>query len=181
MRSGTEPEIVPTLTLVTGGARSGKSAWTLHAASALPGRRVFIATAEARDEEMRLRILKHRGERGSGWGTEESPLEIVDSLSRLRQTHDVLILDCLTLWVSNLIEGNRDVPAAFQQLRAELEQPCSSRVFLVTNEVGWGIVPENALARRFRDLAGHLNQEMAALAQRVVLVVSGIPVVIKDG
>jgi len=168
------------VTLVTGGARSGKSAWALAQASALPGRRVLLATAEARDEEMRHRILRHQQERGDEWETVETPLEVPECLRSLRTRSEVVLLDCLTMWVSNLMETGHDPLEAFARLRQELQTPSRSDVFLVTNEVGLGIVPENAMARQFRDLAGSLNQEVAAVANRVVLVVSGIPVTVKE-
>ncbi len=167
------------LTLVTGGARSGKSSWALAQASALPGRKVIIATAEALDEEMRNRIRKHQQERGTDWETVETPVDVPECLADLRRSADVVILDCLTMWISNLMGRSLEPMNAFCRLRDELKAPAPSDVFLVTNEVGLGIVPDNAMARRFRDFAGRLNQAMAALADRVVLVVSGIPVTIK--
>lgn len=170
-------------TLVIGGCRSGKSRIALAEAEAVAaGRRVFIATAEPFDEEMRARIRAHRAERGAAWRTVEAPTALVDAIARHgAEPGGVLVVDCLTLWASNLLleeaSGGRlaaEIPRLTRALAA-LRSP----VILVANEVGAGVVPENALARRFRDAAGALNQAVAAAAEKVIWVVAGIPVRIK--
>ncbi len=160
------------LTLVLGGARSGKSR---HAESLVVGPRVYVATAEALDEEMRERIAAHRAAR-EGWETVEAPLNVAAALRGAGNR--AVLVDCLTLWLSNLLLGEHDIPAASDALEAALEARVAPTV-LVANEIGFGIVPGNALARRFRDEAGRLNQRIAERADAVVLVVAGIPVRIK--
>ncbi|MCF4164764.1 bifunctional adenosylcobinamide kinase/adenosylcobinamide-phosphate guanylyltransferase [Zavarzinia compransoris] len=174
------PATLPALTLVLGGARSGKS----RCAEALvtgggPGPWHYVATAQALDDEMRARIARHREERaGAGaWRTVEAPVELAAALDGLPGDAAVLV-DCLTLWLTNLILAEHDLPGAFAALEAALARRRGPTV-LVANEVGLGIVPDNALARRFRDEAGRLNQRLAARAGRVFFVVAGIPVVVK--
>ncbi len=168
--------------LITGGTRSGKSRNALTIADALPGKRVFLATAEALDAEMSERIAKHKAERGPDWITIEEPL---DPVGRMQASDaDVMIFDCLTLWISNLMMRDRPPEAILQAVRdliAECERKRRTCI-VITNEVGAGIVPDNALSRRFRDVAGEANQRIAAAFDEVVHMVSGIPVVIKkDG
>ncbi|TJZ93738.1 bifunctional adenosylcobinamide kinase/adenosylcobinamide-phosphate guanylyltransferase [Paracoccus gahaiensis] len=160
------------LTLVTGGARSGKSALAerLVARHALP--RIYLATAEARDGEMGQRILEHQRQRGPDWRTIEAPLDLAGAL-RATDGQGVRLVDCLTLWMSNG-EGRADVDALVMTLR---QQSCP--VVLVTNELGQGIVPANALARRFRDDHGRMNQAVAQIADQVWMAVSGLPVRLK--
>jgi adenosylcobinamide kinase/adenosylcobinamide-phosphate guanylyltransferase len=162
---------------VSGGARSGKTRYALARAESWPGSLLYIATAEIRDEEMRRRIERHRAERGARWETAETPLDPAGAVDGAAGRGAVL-LDCLTLWTSNLLErhGEDDgaILAAADHLAAALRH-APAPVVVVTNEVGWGIVPENALARRFRDLAGSVNQRVAAAADEAVLVVSGLP------
>jgi len=164
------------LTLVLGGARSGKSRYAESLVTAIPGPWIYVATAEARDAEMAERIAAHQARRGAGWRTLETPRDVVGALS----AHGTapLLVDCLTLWLANALLASADVDAEIERLEAALEQ-ASAPLVLVANEVGFGIVPDNALGRRFRDLQGLLNQRIAARADRVVLVVAGLPLTIK--
>jgi adenosylcobinamide kinase/adenosylcobinamide-phosphate guanylyltransferase len=162
--------------LLLGGARSGKSRIAQTRAEALPGELVYIATGEALDAEMAERIARHRAERGARWRTVEAPLDLPEAIRR--EGVGVLLVDCLTLWLSNLILGEHDIAAATDRLLAALDT-ARSTVLLVSNEVGMGIVPENALARRFRDEAGRLNQRVAAAADEVLLVAAGLPLRMK--
>lgn len=167
----------PGLILVTGGARAGKSAFALAHAHALGLDQVsFIATAQALDEEMHQRIQQHRAERPAAWETLEEPLELPFALVRARGR--VVLLDCLTLWVSNLMQVEREVLPEVEKLLAVRAQT-GKTLLVVTNEVGLGIVPANALARRYRDLLGAANRRMAQEADRVYLLVAGIPVKLK--
>ncbi|MBI3499601.1 MAG: bifunctional adenosylcobinamide kinase/adenosylcobinamide-phosphate guanylyltransferase [Proteobacteria bacterium] len=171
----------PKLTLVLGGARSGKSAYAegLALEMAAGGRITYIATAEAGDEEMAERIRRHRARRDSAWKTVEEPLGLPAALARHGRSGGPVIVDCLTLWLSNLMGAGRDVAAATAALLQTLAG-LAGPIILITNEVGQGIVPENKLAREFRDLAGLANQRLAAAADRVVLVVAGLPVILKE-
>ena len=164
--------------LVTGGARSGKSRYAIQCAEGLARERIYLATAEALDSEMAERIAAHRRARGPGWKTIEEPLEIA---ARLSQPLPVVV-DCLTLWVSNLLMRH-GIDAEFDAVFVEFVaafRAAENPVIVVTNEVGQGIVPDNRLARRFRDVAGQLAQRVAAAADRVVLLVAGIPLSIKS-
>jgi len=165
------------LTLVLGGARSGKSRYAESLITALPQPWIYVATAEAGDTEMAARIEAHRTRRGEGWRMIEAPRDLADALTACGEAP--ALVDCLTLWLSNLLLADVDLDAQFARLEAALAQ-AAAPVVLVANEVGSGIVPDNALARRFRDAQGALNQKMAARADRVVLVVAGIPLVVKD-
>lgn len=163
--------------LITGGARAGKSRFAQAQAQALGQERVsFVATAEALDEEMQQRIAKHRAERPPAWETLEAPLEVAQAVQQAR--HRVVLLDCLTLWVSNLMLAERAVLPAVEHLLA-IRAQTGRTLLVVSNEVGLGIVPENPLARRYRDLLGAANQRIAQEAQQVYLLVAGIPVQIK--
>ena len=169
---------MPQLTLVLGGARSGKSrfAETLVTASRPPW--VFVATAEPSDAEMAERIALHRSRRSDDWRTIEAPGDLAAALAAVALNAPILV-DCLTLWLSNRMLANGDLETEI----ARLETALSDRrgpVVLVSNEVGFGIVPDNELARRFRDLQGRLNQRLAAHADRVVLMVAGLPIVVKE-
>ncbi len=168
-------------TLVLGGARSGKSRYAQTQAEAAAARGggalLLIATGQALDEEMRARIIAHRRARGDAWRTLEAPLDLPATIMGLHK-RDVVVVDCLTLWLSNLLLAEMDVAEQCCALLAAL-RPLPNPIWLVTNEVGLGIVPENALARRFRDAAGHLHQELAAMAAQVVLVVAGLPLTLK--
>jgi len=167
------------ITLVIGGAKSGKSLYALNRASAYPGAKAYVATAQAFDAEMEERIKKHKMERGDGWHTFEEPLGIAATLKEITETHDVIVIDCLTLWLSNLLLGDADREKEIKSFLSSLVVRHSSQVFIVSNEVGQGIVPDNALSRQFRDLAGHLNQKVAHIADEVYLITAGIPMRIK--
>jgi len=170
-----------TLTLVLGGARSGKSAYAEQAAAtavaARGGRMVMIATAEARDEEMKARIAAHRSQRGDGWHTVEAPLDLAKAITELRED-DRAVADCLTLWVSNLLAADMPVDKQADALITALLHR-RQQTWLISNEVGFGIVPDNALARRFRDECGRLHQRLAAAADSVIMMVAGLPLTLK--
>ncbi len=168
--------------LLIGGCRSGKSAHALRLAEDMQtDRKLFVATCQPDDDEMRARVARHQRERDGSWETLEVPLE----LSRTLECHDtignVILVDCLTLWLTNLII-NQLPEVELEQRIATLEQTLAAMnvpVLLVTNEVGQGIVPENRLARQFRDWAGHMNRKMAQRAHQVIWMVAGIPVMVK--
>jgi adenosylcobinamide kinase / adenosylcobinamide-phosphate guanylyltransferase len=171
--------VAPSLFIV-GGARSGKSRFAIERFSP-DARIVFVATAEARDEDMIKRIARHRADRPSRWSTIEEPFELVTRLRRLDGGPDGIIVDCLTLWVSNLVlRGDRD-DAILEQADAlaGLIRGGRSPLALVSNEVGEGVHPETAMGLRFRDLLGHVNQRVAAACETVVLMVAGIPLAVK--
>ena len=170
------------ITLVLGGARAGKSAYAerLIAGSLGPGQTaLYVATAEVRDDEMADRIAQHRARRGPLWETREVPLELPDALRTAGRSGQPVLVDCLTLWVSNLLGAERDIGAATAQLIDALRE-VRGPLALVSNEVGLGIVPDNALARAFRDHAGRLHQSIAQIADRVVFVAAGLPLVLKE-
>jgi adenosyl cobinamide kinase/adenosyl cobinamide phosphate guanylyltransferase len=164
------------LTLVLGGARSGKSRHAEALAMRAAGPWTYVATAEIYDEEMRARIAEHRARRGESWLTVEAPLDLAGAVVAARG--NAVLVDCLTLWLSNLMHAGRDLDAETAKLEAALDA-AGVPVFLVSNEVGLGIVPENALARRFRDAAGRLHQRLAARADHVLLMVAGLPLTVK--
>lgn len=166
--------------LITGGARSGKSKYAEERAMRLGTKLLYLATGEPGDEEMLRRIAEHRRRRGEKWMTVEEPVEVVRELLRRQGRIDCAVVDCLTLWVSNLlIRGGEDgVQKAVEDLIEELPR-LDFHLLFVTNEVGGGIVPDNPLARQFRDLAGWTNQHIAESAHEVVLMVAGIPLVVK--
>jgi adenosylcobinamide kinase/adenosylcobinamide-phosphate guanylyltransferase len=162
--------------LIGGGSRSGKSSFALRLARERGTRLGYLATAQALDEEMAERARLHRADRGSDFTTFEEPLDIARVICEQQAQLEVMIVDCLTLWLSNHLLLDREPPAApLLEVAANSSLTC----ILVTNEVGCGIVPENALARRFRDLAGRLNQDAAARAAEVYWTVFGIPMRIK--
>jgi adenosylcobinamide kinase/adenosylcobinamide-phosphate guanylyltransferase len=163
--------------LITGGARSGKSRRAEARVRSLPGRPVYIATAEALDAEMAERIAHHRIRRGNDWIEREVPLDLAEVLTET-DGGGARLVDCLTLWLSNLLHAGRDWSHETELLTRTLQQQ-RSPVVLVTNEVGLGIVPDNALARKFRDAAGLLNQGVAAVADEVEFVVAGLPMRLK--
>jgi adenosylcobinamide kinase / adenosylcobinamide-phosphate guanylyltransferase len=170
------------VTLVLGGARAGKSAYAerLIAGGLAPGQTgLYIATAEAHDAEMAERIAHHRARRGAVWQTREVPLELPDALRTAARQAQPVLVDCLTLWVSNLLAAERDIDAAARDLGAALQE-ARAPIALVSNEVGLGIVPDNALARAFRDHAGRLHQSIAEIADRVVFVAAGLPLTLKE-
>jgi len=163
------------VSLILGGARSGKSARAL-ALAAPP--HVFIATAEALDGEMRERIVRHQAERGADWRLVEEPLELAEAVRANAAAGVTLVVDCLTLWLSNLMHREGDVAAATGDLIAALAA-APGRVVLVSNEVGMGLAPMTALGREFRDAQGRLNQQIAAVADHVEFVAAGLPLVLK--
>ncbi|HUJ17516.1 MAG TPA: bifunctional adenosylcobinamide kinase/adenosylcobinamide-phosphate guanylyltransferase [Nitrospirota bacterium] len=166
---------------ITGGARSGKSAFAEKLAGTMAGSRAYIATAQALDEEMAARIAKHRRDRGTVWDTYEEPLAVAELLGKLSGRYSVTLLDCLTLWLSNVMAhtgSDGSVVSRTDELAAAVRGFKGSCI-LVSNEVGLGIVPDNPLARKFRDLAGMLNQKMAHLADEAYFTAAGIPVRIK--
>jgi adenosylcobinamide kinase/adenosylcobinamide-phosphate guanylyltransferase len=163
------------ITLILGGARSGKTRYALKTAEAQAGALVMIATAEPLDDEMAERIARHRAERGPRWRTVEAPLALADAIGAL-SPDEITVVDCLTLWLSNVMLADRAVWAETERLLAVLDD---RKVILVSNEVGGGVVPDNALARRFRDEAGRLNQRLASRADEVVLVTAGLPLTLK--
>jgi adenosylcobinamide kinase/adenosylcobinamide-phosphate guanylyltransferase len=169
------------LALILGGARSGKSSYSLELAGQFPDPRLYLATAEAGDEEMAARIAQHRRDRGEGWDTREVPLDLAGALAQAQGRYKVILADCLTLWLSNwLIRGGdrAELKSVCLELVKILERAATPTI-LVSNEVGWGIVPENPLAREFRDWAGWLHQLLAAAADLVVLMVAGLPLTLK--
>lgn len=170
---------VHTLTLVLGGARSGKSALSEREVTARRGPWTYIATAQAFDMEMETRIAEHRTARVAGWETVEAPLDLSAALRALPASHPVLV-DCLTLWLTNHLLADHDLPHVCADLLTTLDER-RGPIWLVANEVGLGIVPDNALARRFRDAAGRLNQQIAARADRVIFVAAGLPLMLKGG
>jgi adenosylcobinamide kinase/adenosylcobinamide-phosphate guanylyltransferase len=165
------------LTVVTGGAKSGKSRFAEGLATASGRPRVYIATAEAWDDEMRSRIAAHLKDRGTGWQTVEAPRDVAGALA-LVGPKAVVLLDCATLWLTNHMLADADLARESATLLQALKN-CPAPVIVVTNELGWSIVPDNALARRFRDAQGRLNQQLAAQADLVVAVISGLPLVLK--
>lgn len=174
------------ITLVTGACRSGKSHWAQSYAESLSDDKCYIATCPVLDEEMRQRVERHQKDReGMGWKTVEAPYLLKEAIEA--RTEAVVLVDCLTLWASNLMFqaeqntldfGEDEASTDAQQLVENLPSSLKHLIF-VTNEVGWGIVPENALARQFRDISGRINQSIASQAHRVILTVCGIPTAIK--
>ncbi len=173
---------------VTGGSRSGKSAWAQHRAEEIPGPRLYVATCPVIDSEMEERVSKHReARRGGGWETIEETVDLAGVILRNGDGKTVLV-DCLTLWINNLmyeretqgeILKEEDIVAYCRDVVAACKK-ITGTVFFVTNEVGMGIIPDNATARRFRDIAGRCNQEMAKAADRGTMLISGIPLQIKE-
>lgn len=186
------------LFFILGGARSGKSAYALKLAESIHGKRLYLATAETLDEEMTERIKKHKRERGNNWTTIEEPIRVADVIrknnppsSPLRKGgqggFNVILLDCLTLWISNLMHEKtgamgKGQGASIERIIEKFVSACKSsrvNIIIVSNEVGMGIVPDNPLARQFRDIAGHANQKIAQAADEMYFVAAGIPVKIK--
>jgi adenosylcobinamide kinase/adenosylcobinamide-phosphate guanylyltransferase len=175
--------VSPRTVLVLGGVRAGKSAFAVARARSHGGRVAFVATAEAGDEEMAARIARHRADRPPAWRTVEVPVALGSALTALEGEADVVVVDCLNLWVANLLQKrpeltDSDLLAEAAQLEAAARRPRFSLI-LVSNEVGWGIHPETALGRRFRDALGLVNQAVARAADEVVLMVAGCPLVVK--
>ncbi|SEH14734.1 adenosylcobinamide kinase /adenosylcobinamide-phosphate guanylyltransferase [Sphingopyxis sp. YR583] len=163
---------------VLGGARSGKSRYGQGRAEAAGNGLIFVATAEAFDEEMRERIARHRADRDARWTTVEAPRDLPAAIDALNEKDAIVLVDCLTLWVSNLLLADADIALASRLLCQTISR-FEGTLILVANEVGLGIVPDNALARAFRDAAGQLNQLVAATADEVVLLTAGLPLTLK--
>jgi adenosylcobinamide kinase/adenosylcobinamide-phosphate guanylyltransferase len=168
----------PKVTLVLGGARSGKSRFAESLVATHPGRPVYLATAQAGDAEMAERIRRHRARRGDAWATLEEPLDLPRALASATRDNAPVLVDCLTLWLSNLMAAGRN-PERETQALLDVLSKLSSPVVFVSNEVGLGIVPDNALARAFRDHAGFLHQAVASAADRVYFVAAGLPLLLK--
>ncbi len=172
-------DFLPRLTLVLGGARSGKSRHAEGLVEAAAPSALYVATAEPRDDEMRRRIAEHRARRGARWAVIEEPLAVAGLLRAETRPGRPVLVDCLTLWLANVMLAGRDPDAEIDALLAILPR-LEGAVVMVANEVGLGIVPENALARQFRDHAGRLNREVAAAADRVHFIAAGLPLILKD-
>ncbi len=169
------------IVLVIGGCRSGKSSFALDYANKHFRQKVFLATSQALDNEMEQRIKKHREARGPDWATVEEPAELTKVLASPNTDYDVILIDCLTMWISNLLmagEGEEEILSRAEQL-VEFMRKTPQSIIAVSNEVGTGIVPENKLARVFRDIVGLANQMVAACSDIVVMTVAGLPQVIK--
>jgi len=169
------------LYFITGGSRSGKSAFAETLANRMAGQRAYLATAQALDAEMVARIEKHRKDRGASWETYEEPLAVAELLRKLSSRYDIVLLDCLTLWLSNVMahtDGDDTVTSRSDELVLAMKSFGGSLI-VVSNEVGLGIVPDNPLARKYRDCAGLLNQKVALAADEVYFTVSGIPMRMK--
>ncbi len=164
--------------LVLGGARSGKSAFSERLAQATGLERHYVATGRAYDDEMRERITRHQDDRGPSWVTHEEPVELVHTLGVIDRPGRVVLIDCLTLWVTNLMMEGEDVAVRSAELAAKLSG-FEARIIFVSNEVGLGIVPDNRMAREFRDHAGRLHQRIAAVADEVFFVAAGLPLRMK--
>ncbi len=167
------------VSLVLGGARSGKSAFAEREVSRTELPAFYIATAEARDSEMAERIERHQMRRGADWTTIEEPLELAQALATWISPERAVLVDCLTLWLANLMAARHPIGEEVEVVCHVLRE-ASGPVVLVSNEVGQGIVPDNALARQFRDEAGIMNRQIAATAGRVVFVAAGLPLILKD-
>ncbi len=165
-------------TLVLGGARSGKTAHAMRLAERQL-RRVYVATAEAHDDEMRARIRRHRSERDATWSTVEAPIDIAQALCASDTVGTSIVVDCATLWLSNILHSERDVATAINTVLPIIKGAVAD-IVLVSNEVGLGIVPENKLARTFRDAHGQMNQSLAAVVDRVDFVAAGLPITLKS-
>ncbi|MAM62729.1 bifunctional adenosylcobinamide kinase/adenosylcobinamide-phosphate guanylyltransferase [Maritimibacter sp. UBA3975] len=173
------PVTLPPLTLIVGGAASGKSAYAERLMEATGRPMIYVATAQAFDEEMRAKIEAHKARRGAGWTTVEAPLDLAAALEASDPDAAVLV-DCATLWLTNHLLADHDLASAEAALVEGLVA-CPAPVVVVTNEVGAGIVPDNALSRRFRAAQGRLNQTLATHADRVVTVIAGLPLALKGG
>lgn len=177
MPTDTAP-VLPALTLVLGGARSGKSLWAEDFVLGHAEHAIYLATGTAEDAEMSQRILDHRARRGAQWTTIEEPLDLPTILARLDDAKSPVLIDCLTLWLANLMAAGRDLAGETTRLLGAIGARPNACV-AVSNEVGLGIVPNNALARAFRDAAGRMNQTVAAAAEKVVFVAAGLPLALK--
>lgn len=169
--------MLPELTLIIGGAASGKSDFAEGLVTASGNSRIYLATAQAHDSEMAAKINRHQKTRGAGWRTIEAPLDLSNALGSA-SAGDVVLLDCATLWLTNQLMAEADLQIAQSTLLTSLTS-CKAPVVVVSNEVGTGIVPENALARKFREAQGRLNQRLAAQSDLAVTVIAGLPMVLK--
>jgi adenosylcobinamide kinase / adenosylcobinamide-phosphate guanylyltransferase len=165
--------------LILGGARSGKTTFAERLALHSGTNPAYLATAEALDSEMADRVASHRAIRGARFTTIEEPLALSHAILKAGTTHDVILVDCLTLWISNMLMGNEDVATAVSELCATLVEFRDAKVILVSNEVGMGIVPDNAMARTYRDLSGSAHQRLAEICDDVYFIVAGLPMVLK--
>ncbi|MEJ2222909.1 MAG: bifunctional adenosylcobinamide kinase/adenosylcobinamide-phosphate guanylyltransferase [Desulfobacterales bacterium] len=170
------------IVFVIGGCRSGKSTYAMQTAERVPAeQKIFIATCVPRDDEMKRRVARHQKERSQNWVTVEAPLNLPEAIRQNSRSGDVILVDCLTLWVSNLLMETGDeskIEETISQFINAIEK-AAGPIVLVSNEVGTGIVPENALARQYRDIIGRVNQDVAKTAGRVIWMVAGIPVTVK--
>jgi adenosylcobinamide kinase/adenosylcobinamide-phosphate guanylyltransferase len=169
--------------LVLGGVRSGKSSLALDLCNRMDGNRYFLATAQAFDDEMEYRIKRHQEERGSSWTTVEESIEIAKKIRELDDEKAVILVDCLTLWLSNLyMKYESDTYMVYKEIEelVTMLPGIKGRLVFVSNEVGMGIVPENRLARMYRDASGTMNRKIAGVAQKVVFTFAGLPMVIKE-
>jgi adenosylcobinamide kinase/adenosylcobinamide-phosphate guanylyltransferase len=178
MTAGSEPQTIARSALILGGARSGKSAYAQTLAEANNPERLYLATAAPGDEEMAARIARHQAERGQGWATLEEPLEIARALAAETREGRVVVLDCLTLWLSNLMLAGRDPGRAITDLAGAVGALAGPAIF-VSNEVGMGIVPDHKLGREFRDWQGRANREIGAACDAVILMAAGFPLQLK--
>jgi adenosylcobinamide kinase/adenosylcobinamide-phosphate guanylyltransferase len=173
---------VKEIVFVIGGCRSGKSTYAMQTAERVPAeQKIFIATCVPRDDEMKRRVARHQKERSQNWVTVEAPLNLPEAIRQNSRSGDVILVDCLTLWVSNLLMETGDeskIEETISQFINAIEK-AAGPIVLVSNEVGTGIVPENALARQYRDIIGRVNQDVAKTAGRVIWMVAGIPVTVK--
>ncbi len=165
--------------LVLGGARSGKTGFAERLAMRLGESPLYLATAEVLDPEMRDRVATHRRQRQGRFATLEEPLEVTNAIASAAKEHDVILVDCLTLWITNMLSAGADVAGQVEELAAALPDIHRTRVILVSNEVGLGIVPDNPLARTFRDLAGAAHQRLGEICSDVYFVAAGLPLTLK--
>ena len=165
--------------LVLGGARSGKTGFAERLAMRMGEKPAYLATATALDGEMRERVRTHQAQRSGRFTTVEEPVDLSAAIRKSAKAHDVILVDCLTLWITNMLGESIDVADAVDELAATLGQVTTTRVILVSNEVGLGIVPDNELSRYFRDLAGSTHQRLAEICDDVSFVVAGLPMVLK--
>ncbi|MDX8351718.1 bifunctional adenosylcobinamide kinase/adenosylcobinamide-phosphate guanylyltransferase [Cognatiyoonia sp. IB215182] len=170
--------MLPKISLVLGGAASGKSAYAENLVLSMGLAPIYIATAQSFDDEMTAKIAAHQEARDAKWHTIEEPIDLPAVLAQ-RSSDQAVLIDCATLWLSNLLLGAHDLDARCADLVTAL-QNCDAPVAVVSNEVGQGVVPDNALARRFRNAQGRLNQQIASIADRVVVVMAGLPMTLKD-
>jgi adenosylcobinamide kinase/adenosylcobinamide-phosphate guanylyltransferase len=169
---------------ITGAVASGKSRFALEMALGYGGIKTFIATAIPFDDEMRNKIERHRGERGKAFQTVEAPVNLVEAIQEAQIESSVIVVDCVTVWLNNLFHQDRGQVEKFDdqiQRLIEVLSSAAAHIILVTNEVGWGVMPENALARRYADALGRLNQRIASVSDEVVMVIAGIPQWVKGG